>query len=353
MRRAPESRKYDELSRYLSRESRERVTLSFASIERVIGSELPSSARSSASFWGNDLTHSHARAWIDEGWLTSGVSMSGQTVTFVRNAKAEQKRRESAVLDVAALACGSRAKGRAVLREARERTARAGAMRDVRLLYQMTWSLLLSDVDVEYDFAPPPARGSRTRRDAGWVSAPRQLGSQTVRMTFVEGRTDVVVTHGEDLADPSLWPADRVDQAFLFIAYWESHSPWLVSHRALATELNAPRELRASLSFPRWPTRQECRRVFRWVNHEADAFEDGLRKILYRTTPIDAERAISICLKRLARHVRPPAELVTSHGRSDVDLLFPLLEVFSDHDDGMPRSNEPEEGVSGPGVTNR
>ena len=51
------ARKYDPLTDYLARCGGERVTLTLAEIEALIGAPLPETARSS-QFWGN-----YARAW--------------------------------------------------------------------------------------------------------------------------------------------------------------------------------------------------------------------------------------------------------------------------------------------------
>jgi hypothetical protein len=59
--------------------------LSFAEIERVLGFKLPKSAYEYEAWWSNNPTgHSHSRAWIEAGWRTEAVDLSGRKVTFQR-----------------------------------------------------------------------------------------------------------------------------------------------------------------------------------------------------------------------------------------------------------------------------
>lgn len=59
---------------------------SFADIEAVIGGELPASARSHRAWWANDRSHRHALAWLDAGWRTAEVDMTGESLRFQRTA---------------------------------------------------------------------------------------------------------------------------------------------------------------------------------------------------------------------------------------------------------------------------
>lgn len=78
--------KYSALSRLLAETDADSLNLSFAEIERVLGFELPTSARRHQAWWANtEKGHSHARAWLSIGWVTVGLSLSAGRVTFVRS----------------------------------------------------------------------------------------------------------------------------------------------------------------------------------------------------------------------------------------------------------------------------
>lgn len=78
--------KYAPLIEYLKRQSGDRVTLSFAEVERILGSALPKSARMHSAWWANESegTHTWAHGWIKAGWLKEEVSFAQERVTFVR-----------------------------------------------------------------------------------------------------------------------------------------------------------------------------------------------------------------------------------------------------------------------------
>lgn len=78
--------KYDPLRQRLEAETAESLSLRFSDIEALIGEPLPASARRYRPWWANELagTHSHARAWLEAGWRTRSVDLSGETVEFSR-----------------------------------------------------------------------------------------------------------------------------------------------------------------------------------------------------------------------------------------------------------------------------
>ena len=80
--------RYDPLKNYLIQCGSEEVALSFADVEAILGSPLPSSARNYDAWWANPgdslLTqHSHARAWQAAGYKAQ-VNRTNQTVRFYR-----------------------------------------------------------------------------------------------------------------------------------------------------------------------------------------------------------------------------------------------------------------------------
>ena len=60
--------KYEPLADYLRSCRGEACSLTFVEIERIIGCPLPASARARRSWWGNDRTHTQARAWMRAGF---------------------------------------------------------------------------------------------------------------------------------------------------------------------------------------------------------------------------------------------------------------------------------------------
>jgi hypothetical protein len=77
--------KYDLLRRHLDGSTTERMTMTFAEIENVLGFRLPASARRHQAWWANaGESHAHAAAWLDAGWRTSQLELADERVTFQR-----------------------------------------------------------------------------------------------------------------------------------------------------------------------------------------------------------------------------------------------------------------------------
>lgn len=77
---------YAPLKSHLAAQSAERVPMTFAEIERVLGRPLPPSAKgkSTRQWWANTHTHSQAKSWLDVG-RTAKLDAEGQAVTFIRS----------------------------------------------------------------------------------------------------------------------------------------------------------------------------------------------------------------------------------------------------------------------------
>jgi hypothetical protein len=73
---------WEGLLRHLRASSADRLLLSFAEIERLIGGPLPSSARKHAAFWSN--TSTYAKAWRPAGFTVSRAGCLPEEVVFVR-----------------------------------------------------------------------------------------------------------------------------------------------------------------------------------------------------------------------------------------------------------------------------
>jgi hypothetical protein len=66
------------------------LELTFQDIERILGKELPRSAYEYRAWWANDPTKPQSAAWLEEGWRTTGLSMTELRTTFVRTNDREE-----------------------------------------------------------------------------------------------------------------------------------------------------------------------------------------------------------------------------------------------------------------------
>ena len=79
--------KYDPLHVHLESVGLERIAMSFDEIERVIGSNLPASARKHRAWWGNDPSRiAAACVWLEAGYKTESVSTERKILTFRKDA---------------------------------------------------------------------------------------------------------------------------------------------------------------------------------------------------------------------------------------------------------------------------
>ena len=77
--------KYDRLGEHLAGLDRgSSHILSFDRIEAVLGCALPRSARDYQAWWANQVGPGHVQsnAWLDNGWHTESLSLTGKHVTF-------------------------------------------------------------------------------------------------------------------------------------------------------------------------------------------------------------------------------------------------------------------------------
>jgi hypothetical protein len=76
---------YEPLARYLRTNSASRIPITFREVERIIGRRLPPSAYRHRPWWANEERgHSHAKAWLQAGYQTEQVDMSGKKLVFRR-----------------------------------------------------------------------------------------------------------------------------------------------------------------------------------------------------------------------------------------------------------------------------
>jgi hypothetical protein len=86
------SKKYDALGQYLkSHASQSEVRLTFAEIEGIIGSELPSSAYDHRPWWSNNPSNNvMTKVWLAAGFKTEQVDVPGEKLVFRNAAKMER-----------------------------------------------------------------------------------------------------------------------------------------------------------------------------------------------------------------------------------------------------------------------
>ncbi|HEY1753098.1 MAG TPA: hypothetical protein VGG29_17700 [Caulobacteraceae bacterium] len=77
--------KYDAVRLWLTQVRGDRVRVSFAEIESILGFRLPASARALPQWWVNTRgSHVQAAAWMDAGWRACQVDVAGEQVSFER-----------------------------------------------------------------------------------------------------------------------------------------------------------------------------------------------------------------------------------------------------------------------------
>lgn len=76
--------KYIALTTYLKNSGKNVVKMSFKEIESVLGECLPECAYKYPALWANSESHSIAFGWIDAGYMSQNVSITNQTIEFVK-----------------------------------------------------------------------------------------------------------------------------------------------------------------------------------------------------------------------------------------------------------------------------
>lgn len=77
--------RYEPLASFLGARVENRWSASFSEIEKVLGFQLPASARKHAAWWANQQSAGHSQtSWRDAGWKTSKVDLARERVVFER-----------------------------------------------------------------------------------------------------------------------------------------------------------------------------------------------------------------------------------------------------------------------------
>jgi hypothetical protein len=88
--------KYDPLSEYLRGQRTNRIELTFADIERIVGFKLPRSSRDHRAWWSNNPTNSvMTKAWLEAGFESEQVDMEGRKLVFRRIASGPSSARSA------------------------------------------------------------------------------------------------------------------------------------------------------------------------------------------------------------------------------------------------------------------
>lgn len=87
--------KYDPLRTFLTSLQENEWGATFFDVEKVLGFRLPASARNYPAWWANERrgSHTHSKAWLGAGWLTSDVDLNGERLVFRRCGSPARPRR--------------------------------------------------------------------------------------------------------------------------------------------------------------------------------------------------------------------------------------------------------------------
>lgn len=81
--------KYEPLRAFLLAQEREFVPMTFAEIERVIGSDLPKSKNFRAWWSNNPWNNVMTKEWLEAGYQTESVDVEGEKLVFRRIRKVQ------------------------------------------------------------------------------------------------------------------------------------------------------------------------------------------------------------------------------------------------------------------------
>src|ERR1700693_6114391 len=77
--------KYTPLGSYLRHQQFDRIPMSFAEIERIIGFKLPEKSQHHRAWWSNNPTNNvMTKIWVDAGFRTEQVDMKAKRLVFRR-----------------------------------------------------------------------------------------------------------------------------------------------------------------------------------------------------------------------------------------------------------------------------
>jgi hypothetical protein len=75
--------KYEPLTEFLRKQAANEIQMTFAQIERVIGTKLPPKAQKHRAWWSNSPSNSvMTKAWLEAGFRSEQVDMEGSKLVF-------------------------------------------------------------------------------------------------------------------------------------------------------------------------------------------------------------------------------------------------------------------------------
>lgn len=86
---------YDPLGQFLGHLKGDYWRPTFHELERLLGRELPATARKRESWW-TAVGSGHTKTWLDTGWAASDVNFDKETVTFRRQGTSPEPAPEEA-----------------------------------------------------------------------------------------------------------------------------------------------------------------------------------------------------------------------------------------------------------------
>src|SRR5690242_8642971 len=92
--------KYAPFIDYLEEQKADSVRVSFAKIEKILGFELPASARYPQWWSNNDFNSVFTKAWLRAGWRSKEVDVVDESITFFRPEDADEDDDETTILDL-------------------------------------------------------------------------------------------------------------------------------------------------------------------------------------------------------------------------------------------------------------
>jgi hypothetical protein len=75
--------KYQAISKFLLKQNKIAVIVTFQEIENMLGFALPASAYSHRAWWANTQSHPQAKAWLDVGWKISHVDLEKKEMRLI------------------------------------------------------------------------------------------------------------------------------------------------------------------------------------------------------------------------------------------------------------------------------
>jgi hypothetical protein len=82
--------KYEPLGRFLREQGASEVPMSFADIERILGTKLPPKAQNIRAWWSNNPSNNvMTKVWLQAGFKTVQVDMAARRLVFRRSREPE------------------------------------------------------------------------------------------------------------------------------------------------------------------------------------------------------------------------------------------------------------------------